>query len=134
MRKMEEKLADIFDVELPPVQQDVLPPIESPEKLLDDGAEMDFEFARRNMKELIEKGNLAVDDIIEVAKATDHPRAFEVAATMITSVAAMNKDLMELRKKKQDLTGGKKSQPINVDKAVFIGSTTDLIRLIKENK
>ena len=136
MKKMEEKLADIFDVEpvvqTTEVQNEVLPAVI--EEVSSTDTETDFEFARNNMKELIKKGNQAVDNILEVAKATDHPRAFEVVATLINSVAAMNKDLMDIRKKKQDLTGEKKTQQINVDKAVFVGSTTDLIRQIKENK
>jgi len=136
MKKMEEKLADIFDVEpivqKPEVQTEVLPAVI--EETVNNDTETDFEFARNNMKELIRKGNQAVDNILEVAKATDHPRAFEVVATLINSVASMNKDLMDIRKKKQDLTGEKKTQQINVDKAVFVGSTTDLIRQIKENK
>jgi hypothetical protein len=135
MKNMTNNFAEIFDIE--PVeeetpQQEVLPAIVEDKSTSD--TEIDFEFARQNMKTLIGQGNLAVEHIISVAKATDHPRAFEVVATLMNTVAGMNKDLMAIRKVKQDVTGEKKASQINVDKAVFVGSTADLIRQIKENK
>ena len=134
MKNMTNNFAEIFDIE--PVeetpQQEVLPAVVDDKSTSD--TETDFEFARQNMKTLISQGNLAVEHIISVAKATDHPRAFEVVATLMNTVAGMNKDLMTIRKVKQDVTGEKKSQQINVDKAVFVGSTADLIKQIKENK
>ena len=135
MKNMTNNFAEIFDIE--PVeevtsQQEVLPAVVEDKSTSD--TETDFEFARQNMKTLISQGNLAVEHIISVAKATDHPRAFEVVATLMNTVAGMNKDLMAIRKVKQDVTGEKKSQQINVDKAVFVGSTADLIKQIKENK
>jgi len=138
MKNMTDKLAEIFDIE--PVEQEkpvvttqeVLPAVV--EEPANTDVETDFEFARKNMKHLIEQGNTAVEHIISVAKATDHPRAFEVVATLMNTVAGMNKDLMAIRKVKQDVTGEKKASQINVDKAVFVGSTADLIKQIKENK
>ena len=132
---MTDKFADIFDIE--PVKeetQEILPAVVEEENKSSSDTETDFEFARENMKQLIKQGNTAVEHIISVAKATDHPRAFEVVATLMNTVAGMNKDLMAIRKVKQDVTGEKKSQQINVDKAVFVGSTADLIKQIKENK
>lgn len=137
MKKLDENLSKLLDVEPIQVEEvEILPVVQSSTDVVETSTdvETDFEFARKNMKELIQKGNVAVENILEVAKATDHPRAYEVVATLINSVASMNKDLMDIRKKKQDLTGEKKSQQINVDKAVFVGSTADLIRQIKENK
>ena len=135
MKQLNENLSKLLDVE--PID---MTPIEVLPAVVDEVSESkadideDFEFARKNMKDLIKQGNSAVEQIISVAKATDHPRAYEVVATLINSVAAMNKDLMDIRKKKQDITGEKKAQNINVDKAVFVGSTAELIRQIKENK
>lgn len=137
MKKLDENLSKLLDVEPIQAEVEILPAVQPSTELVETSTadvETDFEFARKNMKELIQKGNVAVENILEVAKATDHPRAYEVVATLINSVASMNKDLMDIRKKKQDLTGEKKSQQINVDKAVFVGSTADLIRQIKENK
>lgn len=135
MKNMTNNFSEIFDIE--PIkeekpEQEVLPVVVEDKSTSD--TETDFEFARQNMKTLISQGNSAVEHIISVAKATDHPRAFEVVATLMNTVAGMNKDLMAIRKVKQDVTGEKKSQQINVDKAVFVGSTADLIKQIKENK
>jgi hypothetical protein len=135
MKQLNENLSKLLDVEpidMTPIE--VLPAVVDEVSGSKADIDEDFEFARKNMKDLIKQGNSAVEQIISVAKATDHPRAYEVVATLINSVAAMNKDLMDIRKKKQDITGEKKTQNINVDKAVFVGSTAELIRQIKENK
>ena len=98
--------------------------------------EDDAEFARQNIRHLIEKGNTAIDGILNVAKASDHPRAYEVAATMLKSLADMNKDLMEIQKRKKDLQPKESTSTnsINVDKAVFIGSTKELIKALKKKE
>lgn len=100
--------------------------------------EEDSEFARDNIKKLIEKGNKAIDELLLVAKNSQHPRAYEVIANMINTLANVNKDLMELQKKKKDLSPSNyenKQGNINVDKAVvFTGTTTDLLTLFKQNK
>ena len=96
----------------------------------------DADFARQNIRELIEKGNLAVDGILNVAKESEHPRAYEVAANLIKNLSDLNKDLMEIQKRKKDLDpqAAKRSGDVNVDKAVFVGSTTELVKFLKNNK
>jgi hypothetical protein len=85
------------------------------------------------MRELLQKGNKAVDKILLVADATDHPRAYEVASNMIKQLGDMNKDLLALQKTRRDLSPEAVTQPtVNVDKAVFVGSTADLIKQIKQ--
>jgi len=124
--KINEKLSEIFDIE--PIE-DVKSPV-----VIDnssDDIETDFAFARKNIRELVMKGNIAVDNILHVAKESEHPRAYEVASNMLKQLGEMNKDLLDLQKKRKDL------QPqvpatINVDKAVFVGSTRDLIKQIKQ--
>ncbi len=95
--------------------------------------EDNFKFARDNIKELVKKGNVAVDNILAVAAATDHPRAYEVAANMIKQLGDMNKDLLALQKTRRELSP-QAAQPttVNVDKAVFVGSTAELIKQIKQ--
>jgi hypothetical protein len=126
MKKTDENLSKIFDIE--PLKQG-----ESslPEVIMNE-VDSDFDFARRNIRELAEKGKIAVDNILQVAAATDHPRAYEVAATLIKNMSDINKDLIELQKKKRDLSPVKEETPINIDKAVFLGSTADLIKQIKQ--
>ena len=124
--KTDKSLADIFDIN--PIGTQNLPaPI-----VVQSDVDSDFEFARNNIRELAEKGKIAVDNILQVASATDHPRAYEVAANLLKSMADINKDLIELQKKKRDLMPQKEQPQITVDKAVFVGSTSDLIKQIKQ--
>lgn len=124
--KTDKSLADIFDIN--PIGTQNLPaPI-----VVQSDIDSDFEFARNNIRELAEKGKVAVDNILQVASATDHPRAYEVAANLLKSMSDINKDLIELQKKKRDLMPQKEQPQITVDRAVFVGSTTDLIKQIKQ--
>lgn len=133
MKKINEKLSEIFDVE--PID---LEKKESTELVpVDNGnpVDTDAEFARKNIKELIQKGNSAIDEILQVAKHSEHPRAYEVAGAFIKNMAELNKDLLELQKRKRDLQiPGKEtgSKDVNIDKAVFVGSTAELMKLIKK--
>lgn len=128
MNKLNEKLSEVLDIE-PYVKES------NTEVVPVDSIEDDAEYARQNLRKLIEKGSVAADHIVEIAKQSEHPRAFEVAANMMKNLADMNKDLMEIQKRKKDLTGVAESKSnINVDKAVFVGSTTELVKFLKSNK
>jgi len=135
MKKLNENLSEIFDIE--PIKKEEkleLVPVEHV-NTSENEIEEDFSYARNNIKGLISKGSLAVENILEVAKASEHPRAYEVAANLLKTMADMNKDLLDMQKKKRDLTGEQKqSGPINVDKAVFVGSTADLIKKLKSDE
>ena len=133
MKKINEKLSELFDVE--PIK------IESPVKVETvtvseiNPVESDTEFARKNIRNLIEKGSFAIDDLLQVAKHSESPRAYEVAANMIKNLSDLNKDLLEVQKRKKDLVADKSgSKDVNIDKAVFVGSTADLMKLLKTNK
>jgi hypothetical protein len=91
----------------------------------------DFEYARGNLINIIEKGNEALDGILDVAGMSQHPRSFEVAATIINSLAAANKDLLELSKRRKELEGEK--SPTTINNNLFVGSTAELQKLIKNN-
>lgn len=124
MKKTDENLSKLFDIQPITGQESDLVPIST--------AEDDFTFARQNIRTLAEQGQVAVNEILQVAKATQHPRAFEVAATLIKNMSDINKDLMDLQKKKNDLLPKREETIVNVDKAVFVGSTKDLIKQIKQ--
>lgn len=133
MKKINEKLSEIFDVE--PV--DVKSPVSNSTTVVETNnpVESDTEFARQNIKSLIQKGSSAVDEILTVAKHSEHPRAYEVAGILIKNMADLNKDLLELQKRKRDLQISSKdtsSKDVNIDKAVFVGSTAELMKLIKK--
>lgn len=133
MKKIDQNLSEILDIEpievLDKKQNEILPTSNA-------DIESDAEFARQNIRGLLEKGETAVNELAAVARDSQHPRAYEVMATLIKNLSDMNKDLMEIQKRKKDLneTGKNAAQNINVDKAVFIGSTADLIKQIKANK
>jgi hypothetical protein len=128
MNKLNQTLSEVLDVE--PIGSTELLPA-TPVTKVDD----DADFARENIRTLIEKGNLAVDGILHVAKESEHPRAYEVAANLIKNLSDLNKDLMEIQKRKKDLAPqSQRSGDINVDKAVFVGSTTELVKFLKSNK
>lgn len=126
MKNTDKNLSQIFDI-APLTPKSMPAPV-----IVQSEVDSDFEFARNNIRELAEKGKIAVDNILQVASATDHPRAYEVAANLLKSMADINKDLIELQKKKRDLMPQKEQPTITVDKAVFVGSTADLIKQIKQ--
>lgn len=137
MKKINEKLSEIFDVE--PIDLTIQNEVVCTEVVsVESGnvVDTDTEFARKNIKDLIEKGNAAVDKILQVADHSEHPRAYEVAAGLIKSMADLNKDLLELQKRKRELQLPGKDTPskdVNIDKAVFVGSTAELMKLIKKD-
>lgn len=136
MKKLGENLSKILDIEDVQIKDNLPQVVQKNEIVTTDEVESDAEFARTNIKGLIEKGNDAFTDLLKVAKESEHPRAYEVAAGFFKNLADLNKDLLELQKRKRDLKPELKNetQNINVDKAVFVGSTTDLVKFIKENK
>lgn len=94
--------------------------------------EDDAKFAQENIKNLIQTGTEALKELSLVAKHSEQPRAYEVIATMIKNVSDLNKDLLEIQKRKKDLTTTSSSkEEVNIDKAVFVGSTAELMKLIK---
>lgn len=98
-------------------------------------AEEDYRLARRTFKDLIRKGNDALDGILEVAKSSDKPSAYEVVSTLIKNVSDVTKDLYDLQKKTKELKGEDKlKEPqVNIDKAIFTGTTAELLRNLKTN-
>ena len=129
MKKLNEKLSKVLDVE--PINYEVTEIVEVKSPVEDDA-----EFARQNIRTLIQKGNTAMDNLLLVANASEHPRAYEVAAGLIKNLADLNKDLLEIQKRKKDLdpTQAKNNGTTNIDKAVFVGSTTELVKFLKNNK
>jgi hypothetical protein len=99
-------------------------------------ADADYNLSRRTFRSLIEKGNAAMENLTDLAKESESPRAYEVLATTMKTIADITKDLYDLQKKNQDLRGTKKEDKTNVtvEKAVFVGTTADLLKQMKEKK
>lgn len=145
MKKLNENLSEIFDVDPIDLESDLDSKstnlvVSEPQENVSDDVEIDYSIARNNIKNLIRKGDDAIDELMKVAKGSEHPRAYEVAATFIKTLADLNKDLLDIQKKKNDLSPTNKNATLDdnqtplIDKAVFIGSTKELIKLIKTNK
>ena len=92
----------------------------------------DYEYTRGNLYSIIEKGQEAIDGILELAQESDMPRAYEVAGQLIKSVSDATDKLMDLQKKLKDVNEEQQSKgPNTVNNALFVGSTAELAKLIK---
>ena len=136
MKKFNEKLSEALEIE--PIEFEVLEPTVTKTEVVptQTSVDDDADFARCNIRSLIEKGNQAMDQLLHVAKESEHPRAYEVAAGLIKNLADLNKDLLEIQKRRKDLNPQEAAsvKNVNVDKAVFVGSTAELVKLLKTNK
>ena len=93
--------------------------------------EVDYNYARENYYNLIERNQDAIEEMLEIAKQSEHPRAFEVVGQLIKSGLDANKELMGLHKTKKELSIEKGGPTTTVNNAVFVGSTADLQKLLK---
>jgi hypothetical protein len=134
MTKFERNMEQLFDVAPVEIIEETLPAVvETKEQTqLDDDLQTDYETVRTNYEEIIEKGKDAIDDILEIARESEHPRAFEVAATMIKNVTEANEKLILLQKQMREMKKGQKeTSKTTIDKAIFVGSTAELSKLLK---
>ena len=134
--KTSQTLSDALGIEhevLPPV---VVQTVEEPIMENQVDQEEDYRLARKTFRQLINKGNDAIEGISDLAKESESPRAYEVMATLMKTVADTTKDLYALQKMTKDLKAEDKARPqeeqrINVEKAVFVGSTAELLKQVK---
>ena len=91
----------------------------------------DYEYQRRNFYQLVERGQDAIDGILELAKESEHPRSYEVAGQLIKNVADVTEKLGELQLKMQKLKEVPNNAPKNVTNALFVGSTSELQKMLK---
>ena len=100
----------------------------------DSDPEIDFETGRKNLYQLIDKGNEAIDGILGLAKEGEHPRAYEVAGQLIKTVSEVSQNLLDLQEKLKKIKDVPEKGPKNVTNALFVGSTTELTKLLKNKK
>ena len=94
----------------------------------------DYEYTRGNLYSIIEKGQEAIDGILELAQESEMPRAYEVAGQLIKNVADATDKLLTLQQKLKDVQEEKESKgPTTVNNALFVGSTAELQKLLKNN-
>ncbi len=134
MSTIDDKLNEVLDIAgevLPATTQDESTELVIPQ---DKDPDSDFETGRENLYKLLDKGNDAIDGILALAKEGEHPRAYEVAGQLIKTVADVSKDLLELQEKLKKIKDVPNKGPKSVTNALFVGSTTELQKLLKEKK
>ena len=98
----------------------------------EDDIEDDYKYQRDNFYNLVEKGSTAIDGILELAKESEHPRTYEVAGNLIKQVAEVAEKLGDLQEKMRKLKEVPSNAPKNVTNALFVGSTTELQKMLKD--
>ena len=134
-KSVDDKLSEALDTEFN--TKELSKPIPAHAKAIEVNAvdsEKDYWLVRKNMKELIKTGEDAIDGIIKVATEGDAPRAYEVAAQMIKTVAEVNKDLMDLHKKVKEINKEELNINNTTNQSIYVGSTSDLQDLINQER
>ena len=130
-KDVDDKLNEVFEI-APTVEnlptEKVVPP-----RAEKDDSDTDFQYSRENLYNIIERGSDAMDGILEIAKETEHPRAYEVVGQLIDKLTNANKELIGLHKTMQTVKDDLIKSPQNVTNALFVGSTADLQKLLKQN-
>ena len=135
--KMEENFEEIFDL---PSNDDVEGELvtDTPKKPLSpegsDDVDTDYQYARENLYNVIERGSDALNTLVEIANQSESPRAFEIVSTLIKTLSDANKDLLEVQTKVKKLKEETATGPKNVTNALFIGNTSELQKLIRDRK
>ena len=133
MTKQFEELDDAFNVtsEIVPTETTEVG-ITKPERHVKSDIEKDYDYTRGNLYSIIEKGQEAINGILELAQDSEMPRAYEVAGQLIKSVSDATDKLMDLQKKLKDVEEEKASKgPSTVNNSLFVGSTADLAKMLK---
>ena len=99
-----------------------------------DEIDADYQYARDNLRSIINAAQASIEDLSSIASTSESPRAYEVLSGLIKTIVDANKDLLELQRKVKLLKQEEDSKPQNVTNALFVGSTTELQKLIKKNK
>ena len=131
MKDADDILNEVLGVSEPtPKEVVVSKPVPRPSNELDD-VDADYKYQRDNFYNLIEKGQNAIEGILNVAKESDHPRGYEVAGNLIKQVAEVTEKLGDLQEKMKKLKEVPNSAPKNVTNALFVGSTAELQKMLK---
>ena len=137
MSKLEDKVNEILGIEkkepTPVITQakEFKPLVPRREEKDKADVDNDYKYSRENYYNLIERGQEAIEGILEIAKEGQHPRAYEVAGQLITNVAQTVDKLQDLQKKLKDLKTATKGADTKIQNALFVGSTAELQRMLK---
>jgi hypothetical protein len=127
----EDKLNEILEItKIVPTIKETKTVIPRPKD--DEDVNSDYKYSRENFYSLIERGQDAIDGIIDLAKESEHPRTYEVAGQLIKNVGEVTEKLLDLQKKLKDLKEVPNTAPRNVTNALFVGSTAELQKVLKK--
>ncbi len=138
MTKLEDKVNEILGIEPEnkPTLESIVkvenPPVPRIEDTNKSDVDNDYKYSRDNYYDLIQKGQEAIEGILEIAKEGQHPRAYEVAGQLITNVAQTVDKLQDLQKKLKDLKNLPKTANQNIKNALIVGSTDELQKMLKK--
>jgi hypothetical protein len=137
MNTFDKNMEKLFDVT--PVEQEIkplLPVVTKTEEGLDLKTDLQdaYEQTKDNLQELIDNGKDAMEELRHIASAGQHPRAFEVYATLLKNVVDANKELLAVQKQMRTMDGKQKEGDTKIDKAIFVGSTAELNKLLKSKE
>ena len=129
-----DSIEEALNVDTEVVETNIEPRKNQLENTNKNDSDKDYEYSRAQLYSLVEKGQEAVNGILELAQESDSARAYEVAATTIKAVADTTDKLIDLQQKMKDLEQDPNKGPTNVTNALFVGSTAELSKLIKNQK
>jgi len=138
MSKLNDNLNEILNIE--PTKREIVTVESTPVPAAVDMAKVDedFDLARSTIRDMVLQGRDALEELVMIAKESESPRAYEVVSNLIKAVTESAKDMMDLHKQVKDVKDTGEENPvagsINVEKAVFIGSTNDLQRVIRAKR
>src|SRR6056300_670808 len=135
MSKLEDKVNEILGVETkaPVEQKEFKPLVPRMEDKNKEDVDNDYKYSRENYYNLIEKGQEAIKDILDIAQEGHNPRAYEVAGQLIGKFATTVDKLQDLQKKLKDLKEVPNKTNANIKNALFVGSTAELQKMLKQN-
>lgn len=125
------RIAEILNVTPTTIRENNLVIHQDADRVTDEELDNDLTYVRSMMYDTIKNTSDAVEEMLEIAKQSQHPRAFEVVATLLNTQREASKDLLDLHKKKKDLKHEDKAGPDTVNNNLFVGSTADLLAMIK---
>ena len=142
MSEFDKKISDVFDVTPFPndpgindnnTKKNTVLPVRYNEPNLEQDLTDAYQQSKENLQEIIDQGKDAMEELRQIASAGQHPRAFEVYGTLLKNMVDANKELLNIQKQIREMDEEKKSSKgdTNIDKAIFVGSTAELNKLLK---
>jgi hypothetical protein len=136
MNKLNDNLSKVFDVSpIPEEKKEKLPTVSVKYNKPDIESDLTdaYQQSRENLQSIIDQGQEAMHEILNIAKAGQHPRAFEVYGGLLKNMVDANKELLNIQKQMRDMDKKKETNTTTIDKAIFVGSTSELGKFLKDN-